>query len=307
MDDTLKKAAVIGAGIAGLTLANALKEKGFDVTVFEKSRGPGGRTSTRRTDFGSFDHGAQYFSVTDDSFAREVEKWKSNGIITNWNPVISGEVTDDSEKYIATPSMNAICKYISNGLDVRYNSKVENASELLREYDFVALSTPPAQAVKLVDGVDDKAKEFASRVEMISSFAAMLSFNSDVSRDYDVLTQKDGAAAKIVLGHKKPKRDQFRSTIIIHSGNEWAKDNVDVEQEVLLKQMISEAEKKVGFNQDDIGFSAIHRWLYSEAKNPLKAGCYLSNNQNLALIGDWCEDGGIEGAFKSAQQLIRLM
>lgn len=49
--------AVIGAGLAGLTAARELA--GHEVVVFEKSRGPGGRTATRRGPDGMrFDHGA---------------------------------------------------------------------------------------------------------------------------------------------------------------------------------------------------------------------------------------------------------
>lgn len=40
--------AIIGAGLAGLSCARVLKDRGLRVSVFEKSRGPGGRMSTRR-------------------------------------------------------------------------------------------------------------------------------------------------------------------------------------------------------------------------------------------------------------------
>ena len=46
--------AIIGAGIAGITCARTLAQAGHQVTVFEKSRGPGGRMSTRTTPFGGF-------------------------------------------------------------------------------------------------------------------------------------------------------------------------------------------------------------------------------------------------------------
>ena len=58
----MKKLAIIGSGLSGLTLANHLKDE-FDVTVFEKSRGVGGRLATRRVDTYAFDHGAQYFTA----------------------------------------------------------------------------------------------------------------------------------------------------------------------------------------------------------------------------------------------------
>ena len=41
---------VIGAGMAGLACARELAAKGFEVTVFDKGRGLGGRTATRRAE-----------------------------------------------------------------------------------------------------------------------------------------------------------------------------------------------------------------------------------------------------------------
>jgi len=48
----VRRVAVIGAGVSGLTAARTLQDQGFEVTVFEKSSGPGGRTATRRVDPG---------------------------------------------------------------------------------------------------------------------------------------------------------------------------------------------------------------------------------------------------------------
>ena len=50
--------AIVGAGVAGLTGALALRDAGCEVVVFDKGRGPGGRTATRRAGALSFDHGA---------------------------------------------------------------------------------------------------------------------------------------------------------------------------------------------------------------------------------------------------------
>jgi renalase len=65
-----KHFAIIGAGIAGIACARTLVQAGHQVTVFEKSHTAGGRMSTRGSDFGSFDHGAQYFTVRDERFAK---------------------------------------------------------------------------------------------------------------------------------------------------------------------------------------------------------------------------------------------
>ena len=48
------RVAVCGAGVAGALTARRLAEAGMSVTCFEAGRGPGGRTSSRRTDLGHF-------------------------------------------------------------------------------------------------------------------------------------------------------------------------------------------------------------------------------------------------------------
>ena len=60
--------AVVGGGMAGVVCARTLVQAGHRVTLFEKSREFGGRMATRRTEFGGFDHGAQYFTVRDARF-----------------------------------------------------------------------------------------------------------------------------------------------------------------------------------------------------------------------------------------------
>ena len=55
------KLAIIGAGVAGLAAARALRQRRPDlaITIYEKSRGLGGRVATGRRDGYIFDHGAQ--------------------------------------------------------------------------------------------------------------------------------------------------------------------------------------------------------------------------------------------------------
>ena len=53
---------VIGSGISGATIANLLSEKN-SVHIYDKARGPGGRSSFKRLNKSKgFDHGAQYIS-----------------------------------------------------------------------------------------------------------------------------------------------------------------------------------------------------------------------------------------------------
>ena len=59
---------VLGSGIAGSTIANLLSKK-YSVHVFDKARGPGGRSSNKRFKKNlSFDHGVQYISPKSKEF-----------------------------------------------------------------------------------------------------------------------------------------------------------------------------------------------------------------------------------------------
>ena len=59
--------------MAGIACARTLVQAGHRVTVFEQADAPGGRTATVNTVFGSFDIGAQYFTVRDPRFARAID------------------------------------------------------------------------------------------------------------------------------------------------------------------------------------------------------------------------------------------
>ena len=69
MSGSFGHVAVIGAGIAGLACAATLARAGIGVTLFEKSRRPGGRVATRRVEGLSFNHGAQFATAHGPDFA----------------------------------------------------------------------------------------------------------------------------------------------------------------------------------------------------------------------------------------------
>lgn len=57
------KIAVLGAGVSGLTAGRLLRDKGYDVTIYEKCEKPGGLAKTRITDGYTYDpHGGHIFN-----------------------------------------------------------------------------------------------------------------------------------------------------------------------------------------------------------------------------------------------------
>ena len=83
----------VGEGMAGLACAEEWTRFGHAVLLFDEGRGPGCRMSSRRiqTSVGEayFDHGAQYLTVRDNAFRRQVAAWASEGVAAAWPSVSS--------------------------------------------------------------------------------------------------------------------------------------------------------------------------------------------------------------------------
>ena len=119
--------AVIGAGLAGLSCAQALLQAGHTVHVFDKSRGPSGRMSTRRAEDQSgpwqCDHGAQYFTARDAAFRSEVARWQRAGVAAPWGARLAsfdgtGWTTPHTplERFVGTPRMTSPAAWLVQGL-----------------------------------------------------------------------------------------------------------------------------------------------------------------------------------------------
>ena len=178
--------AVIGAGVAGVACAAALAAVGLAVTLFDKSRGPGGRMSTRRGTFTpiqgdgldmAFDHGAQFFTARDPAFARVVQQGLREGWVAPWAPREVDAVSLDAHalepRCVAVPGMPELARrLIGPGVQTCWSWPV---AELQREpgsspqrstwrlrrsdgdqgwhpeaFDHVVLAMPPEQAAALL-------------------------------------------------------------------------------------------------------------------------------------------------------------
>ena len=67
-----------------------LREAGYVVDIFEKSRHVGGRMATRESSTRlAFDHGARYFTVRDAGFSTYVAEWQKAGVVQEWRGKIA--------------------------------------------------------------------------------------------------------------------------------------------------------------------------------------------------------------------------
>jgi renalase len=169
--------AIIGAGVAGLAAARRLSELRPDLTVtlFEKSRGLGGRAATRRRDGYVFDHGAQYFKTPSDGLLRLVQnELRHDGLRDIGKPVwvfdgedvvAPGDPEQNQEpKWTYADGLNWLGKLLGAGRSVyreRRIARLEHTPEytyqlwdadgdVVAEADAVLLTPPAPQSAEII-------------------------------------------------------------------------------------------------------------------------------------------------------------
>ena len=124
--------AVIGAGIAGLTVAQQLHQAGYKVVVVDKSRGVGGRVATRRLHGTCADHGTCYLKPQGEVLQKFVRVLCDRNILQVWTDTVydleAGDRLVEAKqypRYVAPTGMNAIAKLLSKDLEMRLNHRVK--------------------------------------------------------------------------------------------------------------------------------------------------------------------------------------
>lgn len=318
-----KKIAIIGAGITGLTLANKLQENGLEVQVFDKGRGVGGRISSRRTEWGYIDHGAQYLTVRDEQFLNFLNSHISPELIVPWkqNFAIFSNHQLQPEKlnefrYVAVPSMSNLCKQLANNLSVKLNTRIANLvkvnnhqwnlidtnNNVYNNYDLVIITAPPQQTANLLGNHTNIAQEIA-QIEMLSCFSLMLIPQQKINFSYQGIKCKHEVLGWIGANDSKPLRND-NGAVVIQSNFDWAAKHIDDNWNDIGNYLQTSAEEilKVSFNE--LKYKAVHRWLYANPKKTASYPYFWDKKNYLAACGDWCVAGRIEGGFLSAMALF---
>lgn len=319
LNDPMPTVAIVGAGISGLMCARTLADHGFSVTVFEKSRGVGGRMSTRRTPEDlRFDHGAQYFTARDERFQRYVKSWIHDGLVASWGGSIvvlsDGQVTGrkrGTDRFVAVPGMNAVCKHLAEGLDIRLQTQVESLdrdagrwrlSSLegveLGKYDLAIVSAPAAQTAKLLQTVPSLAIP-SGQTEMNGCWALMLAFSTPLDLDFDGAFVHNSAVAWVAKNQSKPGREIGAETWVVHATAEWSESHIEEDASTARELLLSEFWKAIGTTPTEPEHIQAHRWRFAIPSTPLADTCLFDAELQVGACGDWCGGPRVEGAFLS--------
>lgn len=314
----MSRVAVVGAGIAGLSAARALHDRGSEVVVFERSPVVGGRVATRVAanielpSRGSidlaFDHGAQYFTVRDPRFSEVVAYWQRDRIVANWNARIvtfDGEgwedVAEGTARYVGVPGMQAIAAYMAQGLDVRLGSRVESLASL-SGFDRIILAVPADQALPLL--ADTPLKEKVAAVSMKPCWCVMAAFEERVRTRFDAAFISGSPLGWVARNSSKPASRDVDAWVL-HATAEWSAAHIDDPADTVGPFLLGAFTDLVPAGLPKVFHVATHRWRYATADPGLGVGALHDPAGRISVCGDWCSGQRIENAFLSGLDAAR--
>ncbi len=334
--------AIVGAGLAGLSCAQALSGAGHRVDVFEKSRGPSGRMSTRRGEDGGkpwqCDHGAQYFTAGDAAFRAEVARWQRAGAAAVWSGSIASfdgcrwsTPTTETERFVGTPRMTSPAAYILKNLSAHATLHVQTTITQVQRseggwtltstehgqhpthYDTLVLAVPAPQVLPLLAGVSASGHAIAASVRMRASWALMLRCAQRIDLPFDAAFINAGALRWIARDSSKPGRsgtEEGAETWLLHAKAEWSEAHIEDDPASVTAALL-EAFVALGGSTQAISSTA-HRWRYADtdpASTPAAGNpsSWWDAQARLGLCGDWLHGGKVQGAWLSGQHIARSL
>ncbi|MEG5067367.1 FAD-dependent oxidoreductase [Microcoleus sp. B3-A4] len=327
--------AVIGAGMAGLSCAQRLRQAGYSVAVVEKSRGAGGRVATRRVQGTRADHGARYLEPQGDAVQGLIEALLDRDILKLWTDSVwefrQGKLSAiASSCYVAPTGMNAIGKYLAEGVEIWFGRRVQ------------AISTDNQMWHLSLEVTDDnlqKPQELIAKAVVVAIPApqALMFLNSEIGLESDFIDKLRSVeydpCITVMAGYPAAKRQDLSNlnpqwkSVSFPNNSDLAWVGLDSSKRIEPQQPVFVVHSSANFAEryleaahlETVGqelldrtseylipwlkqpeWLQVHRWRYAFCRNPLPVSCLVADTTlPLVCAGDLCGEGQIEGALRS--------
>ncbi|MGB3795103.1 MAG: NAD(P)-binding protein [Alteraurantiacibacter sp.] len=302
--------AIIGAGMAGLTCGQRLSGSGQRVRLFDKSRGPGGRMSSRRAEVDGetlhFDHGAQYFTARDERFVRQVEDWEADGVVARWPAA-------KRDAWVGTPAMNAPIKAMAVAADVSFGARIEGIRKvgtgwkLLGEgapgeiFDAVICSVPAEQVGPLLAPHAPEITKLAQDTVSDPCWTLMVAFAG--RPDLPKTIRDAGPIGWAARNASKPERGDAECWVV-QGSPQWSQDHLEEDGEKVGSLLLDCLREQAGGTLPAARHISAHRWRYAMCGDAGK-GAIWSSETGIGACGDWLHGPRVENAFLSGWELAQ--
>jgi len=306
---------IIGAGLAGLSAANDLRQAGRKVLVIDKGRGLGGRLAGRRIGDATFDHGAQFFTAREFRFKAAVEGWIKAGVAEEWYSSYPGQ-PNGHPRYRGVPTMTAVAKYLATDIHVIRTTRVDSIGQQgdgwLAELDngetintkAMLITSPVPQTIDLLATgnitvpTDKQAR--LNRIQYESCIAVMAILDGPTAIESPgAIALEDGPIAWITDNLQKGVSKI--PAVTIHASGDFSAEHLNHDRMEIGQRLIDAAGVYLGDAR--VTEYQVHGWRYSKPTVVDDAPCILLSETTdlppLAVAGDAFAGPRFEGAVQS--------
>ncbi len=325
-----KNIAIIGAGLAGGTLAQRLHQQGYTVTLFEKSRGVGGRLSSCRLPSGEADLGAptltELLSQHSPQNSAYTDWLVDQGSVEPWLASLSDfNDATHQEKYTETllvheQKQSRLIRTLIKGCTLHTSTRIkhlvpekqgcsliDNQGKALGSFSRVIVTAPAPQAVELLNKVPQFSK-IAAQIKTYPTWVSIICLETPTAIDTDIFCGSHPTFARIIRDTSKPNHQSGDNTEAwyLEANRDWSTAHQSAAIESVSAQLLSEF-KLVVKKPIKHSFQRTHRWLYAGHGTVHSEPFLLCDKTGIGACGDWLGATGLEGAWQSGDALANAI
>ena len=314
--------AIVGAGLSGSLCAHLLSQYGKTVCIIDKSRGSGGRASSKRLEGDiSCDLGTPYIAAKHPDILALFKQLTEEHIAAPWKQLSK----NGSQAFVGMPKMSAITRHWIQNANFIANTRIHHLEQIIQKGDDQPSwllrddkYQPVVIAKKII--IAAPAPQAASILASNEKLAVLLLRANQASASYQsqwamwletepcdlsaVIEPKGSLIKRMIKDNYKPMRHSEKvDRWVIQTDPNWTKQHLDSNKE-WVTQTVLQAFAEITEHRV-LKHGEPHRWFLSRfTENKGNHPFSWSSEHNAGLIGDWLCQGDAEGALLSAFSLI---
>lgn len=299
-----------------MSAAAHLCQAGIEAQVFDKARGPGGRSASRRQEPLRFDHGAPLFHAQDPVFLSQVSEWVSKGLVAPWTTTITtqdnqGQSQQASQGFVAVPKMSALARAIGQDAPCHYSTRIANIEPSPQGWRLtdteaqtyhakqVLLTAPPPQTLELLAEHSPTISSALNKVEVQPDWTLMLSGEPDLlpAKVGQLHFKEHPCLSQLTAEHRKPQRPS-EPAWTLHANAAWSRTHEEAERPWVIEQLCAALGQSLGRSLN-FATAHAHRWRYARVRKNVQEPYLADQKTGLYYAGDACQNGDLESAYLS--------
>ncbi|MFW1677173.1 NAD(P)/FAD-dependent oxidoreductase [Pontibacter sp. JAM-7] len=308
--------AIVGAGLAGAVLAQRFTAAGHQVTVFEKSRGSGGRLASCRINATSLDLGAPWFEPQSTAFKDwllqqpDMVEWQPNAVDFDGSPIELPVVLNQTRQSSLTRQLLQRAEFRTQTRISRISPSSGHGVGLwddkqltLGGFDKAIITAPAPQALPLLPQEPD----LTACLQTIGTrpcWVAIVRTTQHSLPDVTVMQGQHPIFARLICLNNRPgdSADSDQTLWRLEANADWSSIHAESPAAEVEALMLTALSKIEGF-QGPAEVHRVHRWLYCTHTQPHQDAYYYNATSGIGACGDWFGNLGSESAWYSASCL----